>query len=223
MPGTSAWRTRTGDLLLFTDADDVVAPGWLAALARALGRDRPRDQPDRVRPPEPALGAGDALRPAGHRAGRVVVRRGVLPLRVRGDAGHAPRVARPDRRLGRRRSAPAGEDMDYCWRLQEAGARVRFAPEALVHYRLRTSFGGLYAQGRAYGESWPLVYKKHRPLGLPPARRLSATRRRGVDPLLPARPPLPPQGPTRAARLGARRPRRHGQGLRSGPRAPALI
>jgi GT2 family glycosyltransferase len=66
---------------------------------------------------------------------------------------------------------PAGEDMDFCWRAQYAGAEIQFVPEALTHYRFRSSARDFYRQGRNYGIGNVLVYRKHRPLGLPPVSR----------------------------------------------------
>lgn len=63
---------------------------------------------------------------------------------------------------------PAGEDMDYCWRAQYAGAEIHVVPDAITHYGFRHSGRGVYAQGRNYGIGNVLVYRKHRPLGLPP-------------------------------------------------------
>jgi GT2 family glycosyltransferase len=62
--------------------------------------------------------------------------------------------------------APAAEDMDYCWRLQLAGAEIHFVPEAVTHYRMRSDIHGLWRQAYNYGVGNVLVYKKHRGLGL---------------------------------------------------------
>jgi GT2 family glycosyltransferase len=61
---------------------------------------------------------------------------------------------------------PAGEDMDYCWRLQQAGARMGFVSDAVTHYRLRSSLRAVFRQGLNYGEGHVLAYKKHRARGL---------------------------------------------------------
>lgn len=62
---------------------------------------------------------------------------------------------------------PTGEDMDYCWRLQQAGARIRFVPTVVTHYQVRHRVGEIYRQARNYGIGNVLVYKKHRRLGMP--------------------------------------------------------
>ena len=62
---------------------------------------------------------------------------------------------------------PAGEDVDYCWRAQYAGAHVHFVAEAVMHYRVRATFADLYRQARNYAIGDVLLYRKHRTLGLP--------------------------------------------------------
>jgi GT2 family glycosyltransferase len=62
---------------------------------------------------------------------------------------------------------PAGEDVDYCWRAQYAGAQLHFVGEAVMHYRVRATFADLFRQARNYGIADVLVYRKHRALGLP--------------------------------------------------------
>jgi len=62
---------------------------------------------------------------------------------------------------------PAGEDVDYCWRAQYEGADLHFVPDSVTHYRLRADWSSIYRQGRNYGIGDVLLYRKHRPLGLP--------------------------------------------------------
>jgi glycosyltransferase involved in cell wall biosynthesis len=62
---------------------------------------------------------------------------------------------------------PSGEDLDYCWRLQLSGERIRFVHGAVTHYQLRHRLREIYRQARNYGVGNALVYKKHRALGMP--------------------------------------------------------
>ncbi|HET9718714.1 MAG TPA: glycosyltransferase family 2 protein [Solirubrobacteraceae bacterium] len=50
----------------------------------------------------------------------------------------------------------AGEDTDFCWRLQDLGWRLELRPEAVVEHRYRQSLGELRRQWRAYaaGRAW---------------------------------------------------------------------
>jgi len=73
--------------------------------------------------------------------------------------------------------AIGAEDADYCWRAQQLGAELVFAPGAVTHYRLRRNLTAIYRQARNYGESEAQLYAKHRPLGL---RRIDHPLRRGA-------------------------------------------
>src|ERR1700683_3245197 len=55
----------------------------------------------------------------------------------------------------------AGDDVDICWRLQDAGYAIGFSPAAGVwHFRRNTGRGHL-GQQRGYGKAEALVYSKH--------------------------------------------------------------
>ena len=55
----------------------------------------------------------------------------------------------------------AGDDVDLCWRLQQAGLRIGFSPAAFVwHYR-RSTIRAYLKQQRGYGEAEALLVRKH--------------------------------------------------------------
>ena len=55
----------------------------------------------------------------------------------------------------------AGDDVDLCWRLQQAGFKIGFSPAAFVwHYR-RSNVGEYLKQQRGYGEAEALLVRKH--------------------------------------------------------------
>ena len=55
----------------------------------------------------------------------------------------------------------AGDDVDVCWRLQQAGYQLGFSPAALVwHYR-RSTVGEYLRQQHGYGEAEALLVRKH--------------------------------------------------------------
>lgn len=58
-------------------------------------------------------------------------------------------------------------DTDFCWKVQLAGTRLEFAPEAIIHIRLRETLKGNYRQGRCWGEDNVTLYKRYRPYGMP--------------------------------------------------------
>jgi len=156
--------SATGDALLFCDADDEVALGWLAAMGEALSKyDFVAGKREYNKLNEPwtlkyrTLSQLDGLQEYNYppflphaSASNLGVRR-VIHEAIGG-------FDETMRQL---------EDTDYCWRIQLAGTELHFVPDAVVHYRLRDTIGGLYHQGRLWGEYNVLLYKKYRPLGMP--------------------------------------------------------
>lgn len=141
-------RATKAPLLVFCDADDEAAPGWLAAMVRALRQDQfvaGRFESARLngpsvlrsRPLQQSTGLqrspfGPDLPHAG--AGNLGVRREVF-FRV---GGFDPKVG-------------CLEDTDLCWRIQLSGVPLVFLPEAMMHVRLRSSLRTMWAQGYGYG------------------------------------------------------------------------
>src|SRR5439155_5334834 len=55
----------------------------------------------------------------------------------------------------------AGDDVDICWRLQQAGHKIGFSPAAFVwHYR-RSTIGAYLKQQSGYGAAEALLVRKH--------------------------------------------------------------
>jgi GT2 family glycosyltransferase len=55
----------------------------------------------------------------------------------------------------------AGDDVDVCWRLQQAGCKIGFSPAAFVwHYR-RSTVRAYLRQQEGYGEAEALLVRKH--------------------------------------------------------------
>ncbi|MEM8953277.1 MAG: glycosyltransferase [Verrucomicrobiota bacterium] len=55
----------------------------------------------------------------------------------------------------------AGDDVDFCWRLQELGMRIGFAPAAMVWHRRRATVGGYLKQQAGYGRAEALLIRRH--------------------------------------------------------------
>ena len=55
----------------------------------------------------------------------------------------------------------SGEDVDLCWRLVEAGARLRYEPIALVAHEHRTQLRDWFARKAFYGESAAPLSVRH--------------------------------------------------------------
>jgi glycosyltransferase involved in cell wall biosynthesis len=62
-------------------------------------------------------------------------------------------------------------ETDFCWKLQLAGTRLEFVPEAMIHIRLRDTLKGIYRQARSWGEYNVALYKRYRPYGMPKLSR----------------------------------------------------
>jgi mycofactocin system glycosyltransferase len=54
-----------------------------------------------------------------------------------------------------------GEDVDFCWRLQDQGHHVEYRPVGKVYHRHRNKMGHFCARRFDYGTSEPLLQKSH--------------------------------------------------------------
>ncbi|MGH9178417.1 MAG: glycosyltransferase [Acidimicrobiales bacterium] len=163
-------RATVSRAVAFCDGDDIVAPGWVAAVGDAL-----RTYPlvsgaiDVERLNTAALtrsrGAVHADRPPVF--GRVTF--------LRGNNGGMQRTAWEG--LGGFDERFIGlEDIEFSLRAAAAGWEVFFEPRALVHYRYRPEVGALWRQGLFYGRSFPDLSVRARRAGLQPPGRLAGVR-----------------------------------------------
>jgi len=124
------WRTASAPIVAFTDDDCVPDPGWLRALLSAL------DDVDIVQGrtvPDPAQQ---------HRRGPFS-----RTLEIESETGFYQTANVAYRRewleqldgFDERYRFPAGEDTDLAWRAKQAGARTRFASDAVVYHDVRPS------------------------------------------------------------------------------------
>jgi GT2 family glycosyltransferase len=140
-------------LVAFCDADDVVGDGWLAAMRAALrthafvaGRfegarlNGPRVLRSRTIPQTTGLQESTLL-PGLHAAG-------AGNMGIRADVFRAVGGFDP--------GCLFLEDTDLCWRVQLAGVPLTWAPEAVLHVRLRGTLRSTLQQGYHYGsgEHW---------------------------------------------------------------------
>jgi glycosyltransferase involved in cell wall biosynthesis len=153
-----------GDALLFVDADDEVAPGYLAAMGAALAaHDFVACRYD-----------SDTLNPTWARGTHGNPQRdGVARYDYPDYLPHAGGGGLGVRRVvhvevgGFDETMPALEDTDYCWRVQRAGHSLTFVPEAVVRIRHRHDLGGMFRQGWRTGRYNVLIYTRYRPHGMP--------------------------------------------------------
>jgi glycosyltransferase involved in cell wall biosynthesis len=156
-------RHARSEKLVFVDADDVVAPGYLSAMAAALEEhefvtaafDQETLNPSWVRAAHgPPWRDGDQP---------LVAHFGVLP-----NAGASMGIARslfesvggfPD-------DLPRMYDIALSWEVQFAGTPLHFVPEALYRVRYRDNVLDLFRQGFAESSCAPLLYKRYRNAGM---------------------------------------------------------
>ena len=142
-----AIRAAAGRSLLFCDADDTVAPGWLAAMGRAL------ETHDLVAArfdltalnPDWTLAERPHVRPTGWRCCR--------------SSPSARSPAAPPLGFHRRVFEAVGgfdpafaaqEDTDFCIRAHRKGFEIRMVPDAVYNYRFRDTPEAIYRQAYAY-------------------------------------------------------------------------
>ena len=153
-------EASTGEIVAYTDSDCVADPDWLAYLvakmesAQLMACGGPNFPP----PEDSLVPAAVAVSPGGpthvllsddvaeHIAGcNMAFRRDVL-LRM---GGFDP-IYRA-----------AGDDVDICWRFQDAGYTIGFSPAAVVWHFRRNTVKAYIGQQRGYGKAEALVYSKH--------------------------------------------------------------
>jgi len=158
-------RASTADAIVFCDADDEVAPGWLIAMGSSLcEQDFVACRIDLEKLNEPQVVAS-----RGRTQTDGLQRMPYPPYFPHAGAGT----------IGIKRSlhdAVGGfdeafrfcEDTHYCLRIQLAGHELTFVPAAIVHVRLRTNSWHIFRQARNYGEYSVRLYKASRALGTEP-------------------------------------------------------
>jgi glycosyltransferase involved in cell wall biosynthesis len=155
-----------GACVLCCDADDVVAQGWVRAMADALGHvDVVGGRLEYSRLNQPGA---VAKRPAER---ELPIAFGGRRYAVGANFGFRRDVF--DAVGGFDESFVIGSDeIDFCLRAQYQGFTIGFASEAVVHYRVRTSLRRVARQRRVYGEGYAHLYRKHIDLGEVPPQGL---------------------------------------------------
>lgn len=138
-------RAAASPLLAFCDADDVVAEGWVAAMADALAgaslvTGRSRRPEFNARPGDPHTFSWGRYR---------VPYFPYIPAAGAGNMG----VRRADflEVGGFDETLRTGEDLDLSWRMQLAGHTLVEDPRAVVHVSNREGLGATISQTFAYG------------------------------------------------------------------------
>ena len=144
-----------GDYLVFVDADDIVADGWLEAIHLAVqgGAMFIGGSLDYRR-----LAPSSPVEPQASYVERFPPPLGFLPwtpscnIAIRRDLFEE--AGRWDPRIER------GEDVAFCWMVQLAGYPLTFVPDAMLHYRLRADLKGYLRQQLGNGQTPPLLLRE---------------------------------------------------------------
>lgn len=165
-------RACRGEILLFCDADDIADPNWIARMVAALqrhdcvgGRTERRRLNDEV-----AL----AARPVKAKDG-LLDSFAFMPYAQMANCGMWREVW--ERHGGFDEVYRyGGDDAEFFWRVQLAGGTVGFAPDAVIHYRLRSGLRAIWRQWYGYGISHPHLFAAFRARGMPRAPLVEALR-----------------------------------------------
>lgn len=153
----------TGDVLVFCDADDEVAPGWVAAMSEALSKHdfvASRFDTEKLN-----TSLVQKVRGNPQRGG---VQKAWYPpyLPHAGGSGLGVKRSLHEAVGGFDESLPRLMDTDYCFKIQLAGAELHFVQNAVVHVRHADRLGVLFHQARLWAKYNTLLYKRYRPLGM---------------------------------------------------------
>lgn len=153
-------EAASGEIVAYTDSDCVADPDWLTYLVAKMeaGGLTACGGPNFPPPEDSLVPAAVAVAPGGpthvllsdevaeHIAGcNMAFRRDTLL-----DLGGFDPVYRA-----------AGDDVDICWRIQDAGYVIGFSPAAIVWHFRRNTVKAYFNQQRGYGKAEALVYSKH--------------------------------------------------------------
>jgi glycosyltransferase involved in cell wall biosynthesis len=155
-------KAAYSQLLAFCDADDQVAPGWVAAMGKALSQyDFVAGRNDNIKLNNPSTLKSHGL---AENTG-VAFDHPYLPVVISSNMG----IKRSLHELigGFDEGFLMIEDIDYAWRIQEAGYKVCEIPDAIVYYRLRQDFKAVCDRAWKVGMYEALLYKKRHNCSLP--------------------------------------------------------
>jgi glycosyltransferase involved in cell wall biosynthesis len=157
-------RVAAGSALLFCDADDEMAPGYLEAMGRALDTHdfvACRYEVNKLNTSWLASARGASGQGTGPAGGYC---HPTLPYAGAGGLGIARAVHECVQGFDATLPAMAGqEDTDYCLRVQLAGTPLVFVSDALMHVRFRDTIPGVFAQAWAWAESGAAVQRRYAP------------------------------------------------------------
>ena len=157
-------RLANGHHLAFCDADDVVAAGWIIALRKALRGSElaaSRFEGHKLNDPETL-----SIRKCPQQTDLMHLKYAPF-LPFAGACGLGIKKADFWKLGGFDETLINGEDVDFCWRAQLSGMRLRFVSEAVVHIRMRKDVNSFFRQTVNNGYWTVPIYKRYRHLGMP--------------------------------------------------------
>ena len=149
-----AVREARANSIVFCDADDEVAEGWLEAMAIGLADNEVVTGPnelDRLNPAWLANSRGRSIE------GALGTFSGLFPC-IRGNNFGLTSDTWSKLNGMNERFHPV-EDIEFSLRCWQHGINVVGLPDAVVHYRYRQDARSLWRQGFAYGSHRPLIAK----------------------------------------------------------------
>ena len=153
-------RLATGEIVAYTDDDCVATEEWLVHLVQGM-QDQNVD----------CIGGPNVPPAEKSWVARCVAASPGGPCHVMLDDHHAEHVPGCNMAFHREtllelggfdpQFRQAGDDVDICWRLIDAGHHIGFAPGAMVWHHRRNSVRAYLRQQKGYGRAEALVHFKH--------------------------------------------------------------
>jgi glycosyltransferase involved in cell wall biosynthesis len=153
-------EAATGEIVAYTDSDCVADPDWLTYLVAKMeeGGLAACGGPNFPPPEDSLVPAAVAVSPGGPThvliSDEVAEHIAGCNMAFRRDALLALGGFDPTYRT-------AGDDVDICWRFQDAGHTIGFSAAAVVWHFRRNTVKAYINQQRGYGKAEALVYAKH--------------------------------------------------------------
>jgi glycosyltransferase involved in cell wall biosynthesis len=150
----------TAKAVAICDADDVVAPGWVAAIGDALSTCdfvAGRMETQRLNPEWVYASIGNHPQLVGLQMSAYPP---YLPHAGSGNLGIKRSVH--DRIGGFNEEFPYLLDTEYCFRVQLSGVKLHYIPQAVVHLRYRPTLTGIYAQTRRWSQYEMRLFSQYR-------------------------------------------------------------
>lgn len=152
-------QAAQGEAVAFCEADDEMAPGWLAAMGEGLAKhdlvggrlDYQKLNPDWLYVARDDYQQVDGL-----------VQPDWFPYPFSSGCNLGMRRSLYDSVGELDESLPCCYDTDYCFQAQIKGFKMAFLPDALMYYRLRTTWQSLFRQGKTWGKDTLLIKEKYR-------------------------------------------------------------